>query len=169
MLRDLLVLLAVLGLSGGAAVTTNLAWHKLPWLREPAPVVSSNVAISTTGSGTTSLATELTPEILVEHLQNGLTRFVDAREEYEFAKGHLLGAINLPASAVYASIDRALAVISPNDKVIVYCGGKTCDASKTVSDVLLREYGYRDVVVYEPGWEVIGTSPLFKDFLTVGE
>jgi len=83
--------------------------------------------------------------------------FVDARETFFFEEGRLPGAINLPV----AQAEDGLLSGIPADRetlLIVYCSGGDCEDSRTVAR-LLREAGYRNVRVFEGGWEEWEASP----------
>jgi 3-mercaptopyruvate sulfurtransferase SseA len=164
--RDLLLVLAVMALSAGIAVAANLCWHKMDWLsqreimKDPPPTSQRAGLASSTG---------LTADDVLAHVHEGTARFVDAREPKEYAEGHLSGAINLPSSEVYAQIGNVTSMIAPSEKVIVYCGGKDCEASHVVADILRREFMFTDVQVYEKGWAEISTSSKFLDCISSGD
>ena len=64
---------------------------------------------------------------------------VDVREPYEFAAGHIKGAINIPYDA---SKPRILKELSPDNRIVFVChGGPMGDE---LSDILLKN-GYKDV------------------------
>ncbi|MFO0744602.1 MAG: rhodanese-like domain-containing protein [Myxococcota bacterium] len=73
---------------------------------------------------------------------------VDARGPEEFAKGHIAGAINIPAG------DEAALAQLPADKatpVIFYCGGPACNAS-TKDAQKAKALGYQKVAEYKGGY-----------------
>lgn len=64
---------------------------------------------------------------------------VDVREPYEFAEGHIKGAINIPYESAKK---RALKELSTNDRIVFVChGGPMGDEL----GVLLVKNGYKDV------------------------
>jgi hypothetical protein len=124
--RDFVTILAVVALSAGMAVAANLCWHKMDWLRADAlrpPTPSTNGADAAADGGMAPLVPANgngpTADDVLRHLHNGTARFVDARENKEYAGGHLIGAINLPSSAVYDRITDVTSMVAPNEKIIV--------------------------------------------------
>lgn len=80
--------------------------------------------------------------------------FLDARTSGEFALGHVAGAKNLPQEAMYGDLD-ALARdlgLSPDDRLVVYCGNLLCDRSKELAEAL-RTAGYPYVTIVTDGFE----------------
>lgn len=67
--------------------------------------------------------------------------FIDAREPYEFAGGHVKGAINIPLGDL-AKETEALNSIPKDASIIVYCqsGGRSSMALE-----MLKQKGYSDV------------------------
>ncbi|HVP12696.1 MAG TPA: rhodanese-like domain-containing protein [Phycisphaerae bacterium] len=108
-------------------------------------------------------------DAVLEALVSGTACLVDAREPSEYAEGHLRGAINLPSSAIYNDIERLRSLISTEQRVIVYCGGGGCEASHNVSDVLRRDFDFKNVFIYENGWEEIVASPRFQNWIVAGD
>ncbi len=179
MMRDFAIAGFILLLSVGAAATSNAVRKvTLPWVREPLPATPVESAPATMVEGESVTSTPAASEAVkpgtikidavLEHLSAGTARFVDAREEREFVEGHLLGAINLPSSAIYKNIERVLGAASPVDKIIVYCGGGDCEASHHVADALRRDFGFSDVVIYENGWAEVMSSGRFNDHFATG-
>lgn len=180
MTRDFAIAGFLLLLSAGAAASSNAVRKvKLPWVREPlpaTPIADSTPATLVEGESVTSTpgaSEEVKPgtikiDAVLEHLSAGTAKFVDAREEREFVEGHLLGAINLPSSAIYKNIERVLGAASPVDKIIVYCGGGDCEASHHVADALRRDFSFSDVVIYENGWAEVMSSGRFNDHFATG-
>lgn len=77
---------------------------------------------------------------------------VDAREREAFAAGHIPGAVNVP----YEEALREPAVLEKLDArgrpVIVYCSGGTCESSRMLADLMVRDFAMRRVLVYEGGF-----------------
>ncbi len=158
MRRDLTVLLLILLASTGLAATANLGWHEIPWIRTVTPRPDTD---EPTAPG-------LTADEVVEHLHNETAIFIDAREDHDYALGHLCDAIHLPSSAVYDNIERVSTMVPLERKLIVYCGGGDCKASHDVARVL-REFDYEDIEIYDNGWEEIESSGRFEAFILMGE
>lgn len=93
------------------------------------------------------------------HVKNNSAVIVDAREPKVFAKGHVGGAINIPAGDENAYIARFRKDVEPNDLIIVYCGGPDCPAGGNVA-TYLRSNGYTNVRLYEPGWQELSKTDL---------
>jgi rhodanese-related sulfurtransferase len=85
--------------------------------------------------------------------------FVDARNADEHGAGHIPGSYHVPPDAFYGGqYPAALEEIPKSSRVVVYCGGGACDASKLVA-LRFREAGFGDVVVYQDGftgWSAAG-------------
>ena len=77
--------------------------------------------------------------------------FIDAREDFEFAEGHIPGALSLPYTT--ASTDPMLleSLDSQGRPIVVYCGGGTCELSVKMAEELLFA-GLERVAVYEGGY-----------------
>jgi rhodanese-related sulfurtransferase len=107
-------------------------------------------------------------DCVLQHLGDRTAYIIDAREDGDFNEAHLMGAIHLPSSAIYDNIQNVMAVVpGKQDLIIVYCGGGHCEASKNVG-LVLREFDYRNVWLYEQGWEEVESSNRFGDFIEIG-
>ncbi len=174
MRKDLWAVLMVMAVSAGMAAASNIGWHKIDWIRAPRVGATSGPANGgvdpTTGEATGEQTQELTLDDIHTLLRDGSTRFVDAREPHEFSAGHLVGSILLPASAVYANIERVTTMVAPDERIIVYCTSRKCDASHVVSDVLRNEFSFTNVQVFPGGWEAIeAAGERFNDCVVTGE
>lgn len=198
MLRELGMCVVLVAISAGLAVATNVfradEGKRLPWIRRGLPVQGPDVppvdagaatesgdaagltdSRGTDASGTTPVtgdapgASDVTMDDVLAAMAGNTAYFVDAREKAEYVEGHLRGAVNLPSSAIYESVDAVTAVIPPDARVIVYCGGGQCEASHNVSDALRRDFGYQNVVIYTKGWEEVLTSGRFAELIARGE
>lgn len=77
--------------------------------------------------------------------------FVDARDQWEFAEGHIKGAYNLPSYIFEEEFPKFSS--TPKDKlIIIYCDDLECGMSKQLAVELVRK-GYRKVFVYTDGWQ----------------
>ena len=77
--------------------------------------------------------------------------FLDSREDWEFAEGHIPGAINLPYERAISD-PAALEKIDQRGKpIVVYCGGGTCEVSISVAWELLG-VGKTHIAVYMGGF-----------------
>ena len=76
--------------------------------------------------------------------------FVDVRNEGEYNRSHIKGAILIPVKEIEANLDKI-----PKDKIIiVYCNGKGCEKSSTAAKILVyngyaQVYGVGGLGIYE--------------------
>ncbi|MCF7808454.1 MAG: rhodanese-like domain-containing protein [Candidatus Marinimicrobia bacterium] len=77
--------------------------------------------------------------------------FLDARDPEIYAKGHIAGAINLPAGAFMDSLDY-LESLDRDRLVISYCDGAECNASIDLASNL-ELMGFRQVRFFFGGWQ----------------
>lgn len=77
--------------------------------------------------------------------------FFDARSESEYAAGTIPGAFHLPPDAFAGgALPEVTNFVARERKIVVFCGGGECDASKLVA-LRLRGIGFRDVSVFHGG------------------
>ncbi|MCB9853477.1 MAG: rhodanese-like domain-containing protein [Phycisphaerales bacterium] len=108
-------------------------------------------------------------DCVLKHLAAKDAIIVDAREDHDWDESRLIGAVHLPSSAIYENINNIMAVVpTPQHMIIVYCGGGQCEASKNVA-IVLREFEYTNVWLYEQGWEEIEASGRFGDYVESGD
>jgi len=72
---------------------------------------------------------------------------VDVREESEWSRGHLPGAIHLSKGIIERDIEKTIA--DPSATIVLYCGGGF--RSALVADSL-QQMGYSDVRSMDGGW-----------------
>ena len=72
---------------------------------------------------------------------------VDVREESEWSRGHLPGAIHLSKGIIERDIEKTIA--NPSATIVLYCGGGF--RSALVADNL-QQMGYSDVRSMDGGW-----------------
>ncbi len=95
----------------------------------------------------------ISPEELLERVQQGEVTVLDIRPEKEFAAGHLPNAINIPPDQIAERIEK----LEGNQQIVAYCRGPYClfsyDAVK-----LLREKGFEAQRLEEgfPEWQAAG-------------
>jgi rhodanese-related sulfurtransferase len=77
--------------------------------------------------------------------------FVDARDNEEFAAGHIRGARHIDYEHAAEQWEAAMQGVPPSSPVVVYCNGEGCNSSQLVADAL-RNVGYREVYVFFGGW-----------------
>ena len=72
---------------------------------------------------------------------------VDTREDSEWARGHIPGAIHLGRGVIERDIEKA--VPDKNTRVVLYCGGGYRSALAADN---LQKMGYRNVISMDGGW-----------------
>ncbi len=74
---------------------------------------------------------------------------VDTREDNEWAKGRIAGAVHLGKGVIERDIEAAIP--DKNTEIILYCGGGFRSA---LSADNLQKMGYKNVVSMDGGWRV---------------
>jgi rhodanese-related sulfurtransferase len=92
------------------------------------------------------------PETNVEEVKKRLDKgdkfvLVDVREDNEWAKGHLPGAVHLSKGVIERDIENA--VPDKNAEIILYCGGGFRSALAADN---LQKMGYKKVISMDGGW-----------------
>ena len=72
---------------------------------------------------------------------------VDVREESEWSRGHLPGAIHLSKGIIERDIEKTIA--NPSATIVLYCGGGFRSALVVHT---LQQMGYSDVCSMDGGW-----------------
>ncbi len=85
-----------------------------------------------------------------EALDNVL--WVDARDVAAFENGHVPGAVNLSEDAWESQLTGLLDVWEPGQRLVVYCDGEACLASRQVALRIRRELALDNVAVLTGGW-----------------
>ncbi len=83
---------------------------------------------------------------------------VDARPYVKFLQETIPGAISIPDTSLTKLIGRF--PIDKNEKIVVFCGGYTCEKSHIIANKLIS-LDYKDVMVYAgglPAWKERGLS-----------
>lgn len=73
--------------------------------------------------------------------------FVDVREESEFAKGHIPGAIHIGKGVIERDIEAKIP--EPATELLLYCGGGFRSALAADN---LQKMGYTNVLSMDGGW-----------------
>jgi len=82
--------------------------------------------------------------------ENGYT-FVDSRDQWEFAEGHIKGAVNFPY--IEFEIDHPmLSKLDKDENLVIYCSSTECGLSTKLAVELLK-LGYRNLYVLPEGWD----------------
>lgn len=79
--------------------------------------------------------------------------WVDARAAAAYERAHVPGAINLSAGSWEAQVGEVVAAWRPGRRMVVYCDGHGCQASREVAQRLRTELGLDDVYVLTGGWD----------------
>lgn len=79
--------------------------------------------------------------------------FLDARPQYQYAEGHIQGALSIPWQEVDHYFMEIADRLEPSRTIITYCDGETCDLSHELA-LFLKEMGFEDVRVLVNGWTV---------------
>lgn len=85
-------------------------------------------------------------------LYNDGAKFVDARDMWEYADGHIKGAINFPEIEFEVN-HPAIEELNKDDRLVIYCSSTECGLSTKLAIELLK-LGYENLYVFEEGWDV---------------
>ena len=85
---------------------------------------------------------------------------VDTREDFEWARGHLPGAIHLGKGVIERDIEKTIP--DKNATIVLYCGGGFRSALAADN---LQKMGYRNVISMDGGWRgwTEAGFPIVKD------
>jgi rhodanese-related sulfurtransferase len=85
-------------------------------------------------------------------IETGQPFLLDARPPDDFRKGRIPSAMSLPLETFDDSLAALVGVLSPEQPVILYCSGATCDDSLLLARKL-KAVGFADVKLYVAGFE----------------
>ncbi len=85
--------------------------------------------------------------------------FVDARTQYEFLQGHVLGALCIPPSEFQSLFKTLKPRLDGFEAIITYCDGEHCPLSHKLAEQL-RAAGYKNVLVLKNGWTLWNNEKL---------
>lgn len=73
--------------------------------------------------------------------------FLDCRDQFEYKKGHIPGAINISRGLMEWKIEKKIP--NKNEKIVMYCksGGRS-----TLAAHAIQRMGYKNVVNVDGGW-----------------
>jgi rhodanese-related sulfurtransferase len=100
---------------------------------------------------------DITLDELRRHLQDHTAVIVDARPPDDFSRGHVRGALNLPAGQEEAYIGDISRDVATSQLIVIYCNGPHCPAGDTVYDYAVS-YGFSNMRVFKPGWETLKSA-----------
>jgi len=112
-----------------------------------------------TSQASESDESEFTVDALFEFWVSGQATLVDARTEEEYLESHIPGAVHLSMESIDNGLPDSILYLSPDTAIIVYCSGGECHASHSVASLLMEDYGFTNVYVFEKGfaaWEEAG-------------
>jgi rhodanese-related sulfurtransferase len=78
--------------------------------------------------------------------------WLDARSRLEFDQGHVPGALLLNEDDWEELFLDVVMSWSPDQRIVVYCGGSQCEASTRVAERLRADLGAAEVFVLKGGW-----------------
>jgi rhodanese-related sulfurtransferase len=78
--------------------------------------------------------------------------FVDARKRDRFDAGHIPQALLLNDEEWDALLPKFLDAWDPDGKIVVYCDGGGCEASKEIATRLREQLQLKNVYVLKGGW-----------------
>lgn len=123
----------------------------LPLIREKTEVVYSEIEESeTTETQNPNQIKALSFEQVYKVFNEKSAKIVDARDKWDFADGHIPGALNLPEYS-FSKDNPLLNELGKNEKLVLYCDGDDCDVSKRLAEEL-QKIGYTNIYVYLGGW-----------------
>lgn len=90
---------------------------------------------------------------LKNYLNDPSFLIIDARNDIDYANGHIDNAINIDAYLMDQTEYFKQITTLPRDKILIlYCSGGNCDASEKLAKDILS-FGFKNVLVYYGGWE----------------
>ncbi len=102
----------------------------------------------------------ITLDQIREHVQNGTAGLIDARSPESFARGHVRGALNLPAGEQMETyLAQIREYLAPDLLIVLYCSNSSCGSSDMVYEYLQTQ-GFTNMRVFRPGWKVLGPANL---------
>jgi len=86
-----------------------------------------------------------------EMFESGEATMIDARDNWDFADGHIANAINIPEFS-FNPKDGKVSALDKERTYIIYCGSDDCDISKRLADQLYK-LGFSNILFFEEGFE----------------
>lgn len=131
----------------------NLLLGNTPWIRpkDSEGTVPDSILFAENPPAIQDTVLAVRYEQVLKLLNRDDAVFIDARPAEEYHAGHIPNAINIYALEFEAHIPEILQI--PQDKkIIVYCGGGTCELSHELAQHL-RNFGFPHVFIYTGGWQ----------------
>jgi rhodanese-related sulfurtransferase len=82
----------------------------------------------------------------------GQTLFVDARRPDHFVRGHVAGALNLPAEEFMQRYVGLASWLPREADIVIYCTGRGCHESRMLADRLAL-VGHKRILIFRDGWQ----------------
>jgi rhodanese-related sulfurtransferase len=143
--------LALLG-----ALATALGFANVAIRGDDLPLVASEPdpvqAVCGAGADEVFAVPRISVTEAVELLGRKDVTFVDARSADEYASAHVPSAITLPAIDAEGVLDTQSVPIPPENLIITYCDGLTCEQSEYLGLLLKDRTACEQVNVLEGGW-----------------
>ncbi len=79
--------------------------------------------------------------------------WVDARSAATYDRDHVPGALNLSPGSWDSQVEAVVSAWDPDKRVVVYCDGHGCQASREVAQRLRAELGFNEIYVLTGGWD----------------
>lgn len=83
--------------------------------------------------------------------RSGAAVFVDSRSRWEFAAGHIPGALTIPLEENREFLPEGVLAYPPDRMIVIYCEGGDCQTSLALAR-LIHDRGFRDIRIFEGGW-----------------
>lgn len=115
----------------------------IPWVQDHSQSPSAKARAA--GIGIVSL------EQVRDLVSGGDFLILDARSARDFEAGRLPGAISFPNATRAESYYELAALLQPDQPLLVYCSGKTCDDALQLG-LFLREQGSQKVLLFADGF-----------------
>lgn len=100
---------------------------------------------------------DITLDQVREHVRNNTALVIDARSPEHFKRGHVRGAMNVPAGEVSSHLGRVQQVAASDQFIVIYCASPSCGAGGIVYEHLATQ-GYTNMRVYSPGWVALASA-----------
>lgn len=78
---------------------------------------------------------------------------IDARRADQYSAGHIKNSINIYAQDEQDIMIPKILQLPRDKKIIIYCDGGTCDLSHELANNLISAFSFKNVYVYEGGWD----------------
>ncbi len=94
----------------------------------------------------------------IKWLDDPLVVFIDTRDDKDYLKGHVRGAVSLSPEDKEQKFPGIEPLMPQGSKLILYCYGPDCDMAEHIASFLI-DFGYSDIMIMKdgyPGWEQNG-------------